>query len=144
MKQKPPELIDIFSNGCLYYAHTKSKYGGSQKKKELGFYTIVFYEKFSEHYVIASFRGPVVLEDEELYIRKIVGKETSVKDMQELCSNILVSLLRKDVAQDWYCNNVFVPGKQHFESVQDYIKKDPDFPISAGCLTLPRFVLLED
>lgn len=144
MEQKTPEPIDIFNNGCLYYAHTVSKDGGFQQPRELGFHTIVFYEEFSEQNVVASFRGPVVWGDEKPCIRKLINKETPVEDMQRLCLDTLVSLLRRDSARNWYGDKAFVPGEQHSESVQDYIKRNPNFPISAGHLTLPYFVPLKD
>jgi hypothetical protein len=129
----------MFNDGCIYYANRKEKPMGDIKPKELGFYTVVFYQEFSCQNVIASFKE---YAQEKPYIRKLVDKDTSKQEMQELCLDALVSVLKDDPRKDWFSGKVFVPGKFHETSVRDYVNNQST-SLKPGCLDLSYVIPLK-
>jgi hypothetical protein len=143
MGQDKNEFVQMFNNGCVYYAHKMSADGGLQQPKKIGFHTLTLYQEFSGQNVVSSFRGPVLWGDEKPYIRKLVDKETPAKEMQNMCLDMLITLLRDDSCSGWYSESVFVPGKLRKESVQKYFQRNPHFLIDPSRLNLPNFASLE-
>ena len=144
MEQNNNEPVQVFNNGCIYYAHITTGEKVNEQK-ELGHHTIVFYERFSGQNIIASLRGPITHADQKPYIRKLVDKEIPLEDMRNICLDVLVSLLRKDVAHDWYADKTFVLGKIYNESIQEHIKKSSNFKsIEASDLRLDYIIPLKE
>ena len=124
---------DMFRDGCIYLSRVPF---------------VTFYQKFSGHDVVGSFRGTPGM-DAGIYVREIVDGQASPEEMQELCFGWLVNLLRVDGMRENFKDKIFVPGEEHDEAVQEYVDRDTvhftKYSNSKGpFLSFGNFVSLED